>query len=44
MLGCLKNMLGGGSGDGSEREPDGAEPVEHEGFTIVATPRKASGG
>ena len=44
MLGFLKNMLGGGSGDGSEREPDGAEPVEHEGFTIVATPRKASGG
>ena len=43
MLGFLKNMLGGG-GDGSEREPDGAEPVEHEGFTIVATPRKASGG
>ena len=41
MLGFLKNMLGGGSGD---REPEGADPVEHEGFTIVATPRKASGG
>ena len=41
MLGFLKNMLGGGSGD---REPEGADPVEHGGFTIVATPRKASGG
>ena len=41
MLGFLKNVLGGGGGD---REPEGAEPVEHEGFTIVATPRKASGG
>ncbi|MCY4221291.1 MAG: HlyU family transcriptional regulator [Thiotrichales bacterium] len=43
MLGFLKNVLGGG-GDGGEREPEGAEPVEHEGFTIIATPRKASGG
>ena len=43
MLGFLKNMLGGG-GSGSAREPEGAEPVEHAGFTIVATPRKASGG
>ena len=41
MLGFLKNVLGGG---GEEREPKGAEPVEHAGFTIVATPRKASGG
>ena len=41
MLGFLKNVLGGGGGD---REPEGAEPVEHAGFTIVATPRKASGG
>ena len=41
MLGFLKNMLGGGR---DEREPDGAEPVEHAGFTIVATPRKASSG
>ena len=41
MLGFLKNMLGGGGG---ENEPDGAEPVEHAGFTIVAAPRKASGG
>ena len=41
MLGFLKNVLGGGGGD---RESEGAEPVEHEGFTIVATPRKASGG
>ena len=40
MLGFLKNMLGG-RGD---REPEGGEPVEHEGFTIVATPRKAGGG
>jgi len=43
MLGFLKNVLGGG-GDGGEREPEGAEPVEHEGFTIIATPRKASAG
>ncbi|MCY4349399.1 MAG: HlyU family transcriptional regulator [Thiotrichales bacterium] len=43
MLGFLKNVLGGG-GDRGEREPEGAEPVEHEGFTIIATPRKASGG
>ena len=42
MLGFLKNVLGGGGG--GEREPEGAEPVEHAGFTIVATPRKASGG
>ena len=42
MLGFLKNVLGGGGGD--DREPEGAEPVEHAGFTIVATPRKASGG
>ncbi len=41
MLGFLKKALGGG---GDDREPEGAEPVEHEGFTIVATPRKASGG
>ncbi|MDD9980395.1 MAG: HlyU family transcriptional regulator [Gammaproteobacteria bacterium] len=41
MLGFLKNVLGGGGGEG---EPEGAEPVEHAGFTIVATPRKASGG
>ena len=41
MLGFLKNMLGGG---GDDREPEGADPVEHAGFTIVATPRKASGG
>ena len=41
MLGFLKNMLGG---SGSESEPEGAEPVEHNGFTIVAAPRKASGG
>ena len=43
MLGFLKRVLGGGGGRG-EREPEGAEPVEHAGFTIVATPRKASGG
>ena len=41
MLGFLKNMFGGGGEDG---EPEAAEAVEHEGFTIVATPRKASGG
>ena len=43
MLGFLKRALGGGGGD-DDREPEGAEPVEHEGFTIVATPRKATGG
>ena len=43
MLGFLKNVLGGGGRD-REPEPESAEPVEHEGFTIVATPRKASGG
>ena len=41
MLGFLKNVLGGGAGS---REPEPADPVEHEGFTIVATPRKAGGG
>jgi len=40
MFGFLKNVLGGGG----DREPEGAEPVAHEGFTIVATPRKANGG
>jgi len=43
MLGFLKNVLGGGGGD-REPEPEGAEPVEHEGFTIVAATPKASGG
>ena len=42
MLGFLKNVFGGSGG--GEREPEGAEPVEHAGFTIVATPRQASGG
>ena len=41
MLGFLKNVLGGGAGG---REPEPSDSVEHEGFTIVATPRKASGG
>ena len=41
MLGFLKNVLGGGAGS---REPESPDPVEHDGFTIVATPRKASGG
>ena len=41
MLGFLKNVLGGGAGS---REPDAADPVEHDGFTIVATPRKAGNG
>ena len=41
MLGFLKNVLGGGAGN---REPEPADPVEHAGFTIVATPRKAGGG
>ena len=42
MLGFLKKVLGGGGG--GDREPEGADPVEHEGFTIVATPRKAGTG
>ena len=42
MLGFLKNMFGGASTGG--REPEAADPVEHEGFSIVATPRKANGG
>ena len=42
MLGFLKNMFGGGGEEGGE--PEAADAVEHEGFTIVATPRKASGG
>ena len=41
MLGFLKKALGGGAGS---REPEPANPVEHEGFTIVATPRRAGGG
>ena len=41
MLGFLKNLLGGGAGG---REPDPADPVDHEGFTIVATPRRAGSG
>ena len=41
MLGFLKNVLGGGAGSG---EPDAADPVEHDSFTIVATPRKAASG
>ena len=41
MLGFLKGVFSGGDGD---REPEAAEPVEHAGFTIVATPRKATGG
>ena len=41
MLGFVKKLFGGGEGD---REPEGAEPVEHDGFVIVATPRKANGG
>lgn len=40
MLGFLKNVFGGGGG----REPESADPVEHEGFTIVATPRKVGSG
>ena len=41
MLGFLKKVLGGGEGSG---EPDAADPVEHDGFTIVATPRKVGNG
>ena len=41
MLGFLKKVLGGGDAGGA---PESAEPVEHEGFTIVAAPRKAGSG
>ena len=34
MLGFLKNLFGG---DAGAREPEPADPVEHGGFTIVAT-------
>ena len=41
MLGFLKNLFGG---DAGAREPEPADPVEHGGFTIVATPRRAGSG
>ena len=41
MLGFLKSLFGGGA---DAREPEPADPVEHEGFTIVATPRRAGSG
>ena len=41
MPGFLKKLFGGGVGD---REPEPADPVEHEGFTIVAMPRRAGSG
>ena len=41
MLGFLKNLFGGGAG---ARMPEPADPVEYEGFTIVATPRRAGSG
>ena len=41
MPGFLKNLFGGGAG---AREPEPAEPVDYEGFTIVATPRRAGSG
>ena len=41
MPGFLKRLLGGGAG---AREPEPADPVEYEGFTIVATPRRAGSG
>ena len=39
MLDFLKKLVAG-----SAREPERAEPVEHEGYQIVATPRQVSGG
>ena len=41
MPGFLKKLFGGGAG---AREPEPADPVEHEGFTIVAKPRRAGSG
>ena len=41
MLGFLKNLFGGGA---NPREPEPADPVEHEGFIIVAMPRRAGSG
>ena len=40
MLGFLKKVFGGSDSS----EPESADPVEHEGFTIVPTPRKAGSG
>ena len=39
MLDFLKKLLGGAG-----RAPQPADPVEHEGFEIVATPREVPGG
>ena len=41
MLGFLKSLFGGGAG---ARVPEPADPVEYEGFSIVATPRRAGSG
>ena len=41
MLGFVKSLFGAGA---LAREPAPAEPVEYEGFTIVATPRETGGG
>ena len=41
MLGILKSLFGGGAGG---RESGSADPVEYEGFMIVAAPRRAGGG
>ena len=41
MLGFLKSLFGG---DAGARGPEPADPMEHEGFTIVATPRRAGSG
>ena len=39
MLEFLKKLIGGGT-----PEPEHAEPVEHKGYSIVATPRQVAGG
>ena len=40
MFDWLKKML---SADG-DSEPQAADPVDYEGYSIIATPRKVSGG
>jgi len=39
MLEFLRNLVKGGP-----REPEPAEPVEHKGYRIIATPRQVAGG
>ena len=42
MLGFLKKLLGGGAG--ADAQAAAADPVEHQGYTIVPVPRKEDSG